>query len=495
LAARQTAHKYERYWGESMAPTKKQNGDVENDLAAARAYIEKLEALTREGKRNEKARQESEEQFRNVIHASPMGIHVYELQGDSRLVFTGANPAADSILQVDNSEFIGKTIEEAFPPLATTEVPDRYRRAAAEGTYWHTEQIIYEDDHIQGAFEVSAFQTSPGKMAAMFLDVTERKRAEEKLRVSEEKYSNLFHRSRDAIIIYDLEGGIVDTNKQASDLFGYTAGEFATLRVIDLHPPEALRTAAEALAVVSRDGAVRFEIDLTKKDGKVFPAEVSASLFDAGHRKLVQGIIRDITDRKLAFTRLQRSLYGTLAAISRIVEERDPYTYGHQQRVAHLARALAEEMELPEDRVESIYVAAAAHDIGKISIPAEILSTPRVLSETERGFIERHPRVGSDILRNVDFPWPVADIVLQHHERLDGSGYPAGLAGEDILPEARILSVADVVEAMSSHRPYRPRLDEGESLDEISRFSGVLYDPEVVEVCLFLFREKGYQFE
>ncbi|MGD8717359.1 MAG: PAS domain S-box protein [Candidatus Zixiibacteriota bacterium] len=477
-----------------MATDKKRKGGATEELVAARKYIRELEALTREGKRIEEARRESEEQFKNVVQASPMGIHMYELK-NGRLIFTGANPAADSILRLDNSEFIGKSIEDAFPPLVETEVPERYRQAAALGTYWHSEQIIYEDDRIEGAFEVSAFQTSPGKMAAMFLDVTKRKRAEEKLRVSEEKYSNLFHRSRDAIIIHDLEGTIIDTNKQASDLFGYSTREFAALRIIDLHPPEGSKASAEAFEAVSRHGAVRFEIDFLKKDGDAFPAEVSASLFDAGRRRVVQGIVRDITERKLAFSRLQKSLYGTLAAISRIVEERDPYTFGHQQRVARLARALAEGMELDPDRVESVYVAAAAHDIGKISIPAEILSTPRVLSETERGFIERHPRVGSDILRNVEFPWPVADIVLQHHERLDGSGYPLGLTGDDILTEARILSVADVVEAMSSHRPYRPRLDEGESLAEIARFSGVLYDPEVVEVCLHLFQEKGYQFE
>jgi PAS domain S-box-containing protein/putative nucleotidyltransferase with HDIG domain len=448
-----------------------------------------------ERKRAEEALRESEERFRNVVESSPMGVHMYELAPDGRLIFIGANRAADEILAVDNSQFIGKTLEEAFPPLAGTEVPERYRLAAAQGELWHTEQIVYEDEQIKGAFGVTAFQTSPGRMAAMFLDVTERKRAEEALRESEEKYSNLFHHSRDAVIIHDLEGAVLDSNEQASDLFGYTREEFASLSVEDLHPPEALAASREAFGRISREGFIRFEIDFQKKDGSVFPAEVSSSLFEIAGKKVIQGIPRDITERKRAYERLQQSLYGTIKAISKIVEERDPYTSGHQSRVAALARAIAGEMGLSEDRVEGIFVAASAHDIGKISIPAEILSKPGQLTEMELNIIKAHTEVGHEILKNVEFPWPVTEVVLQHHEHLDGSGYPAGLGGDDILLEARILCVADVVEAMSSHRPYRPHLGEGKGFEEITQYRGVRYDADAVDACLRLFREKGFLFE
>ena len=192
---------------------------------------------------------------------------------------------------------------------------------------------------------------------------------------------------------------------------------------------------------------------------------------------------------------LQKSLDGTIAAIAIIVESRDPYTSGHQQRVTTLACTIAREMGLAENRIDGIRMAATIHDIGKISVPSEILSKPGKLGETEFELIKRHPQVGYDILKEVKFPCQVARIVLQHHERMDGSGYPAGLSGENILLEARILSVADVVEAIASHRPYRPALGIDEALAEISLNKEILYDPEVVDACLRLFADKGFVFE
>jgi len=177
------------------------------------------------------------------------------------------------------------------------------------------------------------------------------------------------------------------------------------------------------------------------------------------------------------------------------VEVKDPYTAGHQRRVGNLARAIANEMGLPQEQIEGIRMAGLIHDLGKISIPAEILSKPGRLSDFEWGMIKMHPQVGYDILGEIEFPWPVAQMVLQHHERMDGSGYPQGLAGEDILLEAKILGVADVVEAMASFRPYRPARGLDKALEEISQNRGGLYDPEVVDVCLKLFTEKGFAFE
>jgi len=165
---------------------------------------------------------------------------------------------------------------------------------------------------------------------------------------------------------------------------------------------------------------------------------------------------------------------------------------GHQQRVADLARSIATEMGLSADRQDFIRTASSIHDIGKIAVPAEILSKPTKLTDLEFGLIKTHSQSGYDILKDIEFPWPVADVVLQHHERMDGSGYPHGLKGENISLEARILAVADVVEAITSHRPYRPALGIDVALEEISRNRGILYDADVVDACLKLFREKGY---
>jgi putative nucleotidyltransferase with HDIG domain len=173
---------------------------------------------------------------------------------------------------------------------------------------------------------------------------------------------------------------------------------------------------------------------------------------------------------------------------------RDPYTAGHQQKVVQLASAIAREMGLAEEQIEGLSVAGALHDIGKINIPAELLSKPGKLSKIEFEIIKTHAQVGFAILQGIDFPWPVAVAVAQHHERMDGSGYPFGLSGPDIILEARIMAVADVVEAMASHRPYRASLGIDRALEEISRNRGILYDAESVDACVRVFTEKGFTF-
>jgi len=210
----------------------------------------------------------------------------------------------------------------------------------------------------------------------------------------------------------------------------------------------------------------------------------------------------DIREREHAEEQLQQTLESLRKAVSATVqvmvsavETRDPYTAGHQLRSANLAQAIATEMGLPQDKIEGIRMAGSIHDIGKLSIPAEILSKPTKLSEIEFSLIKEHARQGYEILKNVESPWPLAEIVRQHHERMDGSGYPRNLKRTEILIEARILAVADVVEAMASHRPYRPGLGIDLALSEIEKNRGIFYDDAVADACLRLFREKGFQLE
>ena len=186
---------------------------------------------------------------------------------------------------------------------------------------------------------------------------------------------------------------------------------------------------------------------------------------------------------------------GTIQALVAMVEMRDPYTSGHQRRVANLAPAIAAEMGLSSELIEGIRMAGAIHDIGKIAVPAEILSKPGKITETEFEMIKAHSQIGYNILKEIEFPWPIAKIVLQHQERIDGSGYPAGLSDGKIILEARILAVADVVEAMSSHRPYRPALGIDTALEGIFKNRDILYDSDVVDACVKLFRERGFKFE
>jgi len=200
---------------------------------------------------------------------------------------------------------------------------------------------------------------------------------------------------------------------------------------------------------------------------------------------------RRAEELKASYEKIQMILDGTVLAMSRIVESRDPYTAGHQQQVTQIASIIAEKISLPPDRVEAIRISAALHDIGKISVPSEILTKPSRLTDLERELVKTHSQNAYDILKAIDFPYPIADIILQHHERMDGSGYPQGLKGEEILLEARIVAVADVLEAMSAHRPYRPALGIEAAMEEITRHRGLLYDENVVDACLEIYRENG----
>lgn len=212
------------------------------------------------------------------------------------------------------------------------------------------------------------------------------------------------------------------------------------------------------------------------------------------NKRLIKKFEKKVLDLEKSEKRLRKTMEDTIYTIGKIAETRDPYTAGHQKNVSQIATFIAQEIKLPQDKIEGIRIASLVHDIGKISLPAGILNKPTKLSETEYSLIKDHSQVGYDILKSIDFPWPIAQIVLQHHERLNGSGYPNNLKSNKILLEAKIIGVADVVEAMSSHRPYRPALGIDKALEEISQNKGILYDPEVVDVCLKLFKRKEFKF-
>jgi PAS domain S-box-containing protein/putative nucleotidyltransferase with HDIG domain len=331
----------------------------------------------------------------------------------------------------------------------------------------------------------------------------ERSQAADKLRRSEERYRTLFEDSKDAIYINDAEGDLVDFNQSTMDLLGYSKEDLIGMdtKAVFVNTDQ-YDTLQEELA---QAGSVKdFEARLRNKDGSEMDCLITSTVRKTRDNNILgyQGIIRDITElmggrKKLekALGKLGKALRGTIQAMAITVETRDPYTAGHQRRVTRLAIAIAIEIGLSEDQIQGISLAGLIHDIGKISVPGEILSKPGAMSENELSIIRDHAKVGHDILKPIDFPWPIARIVQQHHERMDGTGYPGGISGEDILIEARIMAVADVVEAMASHRPYRPALGIDVALEEISKNRGLLYDSKVVDACLELIKNKGYQLE
>ncbi|MDD5057002.1 MAG: PAS domain S-box protein [Sideroxydans sp.] len=354
------------------------------------------------------------------------------------------------------------------------------------------------DGHAQ-EFQIALTDISAMRLNQQLLE------SEERLRVATET-------ARDAIIMLEAESGAITTwNHAAETIFGYTRDEALGQVLHDFLVPQRFREQARsgmAHFAASGEGAAvnkTSELIARHKNGNEFPIELSLSAMQIDGKWFASGIARDITQRKQTeaalinaleqnqqhLAQMRDSLEDTVKAISSIVEVRDPYTSGHQVRVAALAAAIAKQMSLPEEQVHAIYLAGVVHDLGKIQIPAEILSKPGKLNAIEFRYIKTHAQAGFDILKDIKFPWPIAQMVLQHHERLDGSGYPQGLKDGDILPEARILAVADVVEAMSSHRPYRPGLGMEAALAEIGRGSGQQFDAAVVAACCKVVRDNG----
>jgi PAS domain S-box-containing protein/putative nucleotidyltransferase with HDIG domain len=312
------------------------------------------------------------------------------------------------------------------------------------------------------------------------------------------------------ITVVNLDGRIVFANQRAQEILGLNADKITGLTYdappwpITDHEGNPFPGANQPLVQVLTSGnpvhGVRYAIN--SDDGRrIYLSVNGAPIFgESGHISEVVFSIDDVTEQRHAeekisetIEKLKRSIDDTIRAMAMIAETRDPYTAGHQERVANLSVAIAEDLNLLPEKINGIRMAGMIHDIGKVKIPAEILSKPGKLSNLEFSLIKVHAEVGYDILRSIEFPYPVAQIAYQHHERVDGSGYPRGLKGDEIVMEARIIAVADVVEAMASHRPYRPALGIDAALEEIEKNRGVLYDDTVAEACLRLFREKGFQ--
>ena len=332
-----------------------------------------------------------ESRFRASYENTPLGIRLYHLYDDDRLMFETYNASADKLLGIDHSTRVNMEVEQAFPAIVGTELPVRLREVATTGVPWSTQQLAYQDNEISGIFDVRAFRTEPNTVAVMFENITARRQQEEQL----------------AAYRTELE------------------------RMVEERTRELLRASAE------RDSVTAIAV--------------------------------------------------------RLVEARDPYTAGHQRRVAELVGELCLELGLPDDEAADAAIAAQLHDIGKVSIPSDILSKPAALTETEYMLVQEHPETAYQILESANMGGSIAQIVREHHERMDGSGYPRGLQGDEICMGARIIGVADVVEAMASHRPYRASKGIDVALAEIEQFCGTLYDADVVRCCVGLFRD-GFAF-
>jgi len=344
-------------------------------------------------------------------------------------------------------------------------------------------------------------------------DVSERRKADIAIREGERRYRLLAENVSDVVWVTDMNLRPTYFSPSVTRLMGCSVEEAMAGTAETGLTPESLEAAADALAAARTleerepgraSGEGTLELEFRCKDGSTVWADTTVSFLrdSAGRPVEILGVLRDISERRRveerlreSLSKLERTMEGTIQVMASIVETKDGYTAGHQRRVSQLAYAIARELGLSIDRCYAVRTAALLHDLGKISLPTDILAKPGRLTETEFALIKIHPQAAYEILKNIESFEEIAEIVLQHHERMNGSGYPLGLHGEQIVPEARILAVSDVVEAMSSHRPYRPALGIEKALEEISLNSGRLYDADTVRACLELFNDKGFAFE
>jgi len=475
------------------------------EIERLRRRIAALEAVETEQKQSQEELRQSEKRVETIFRAAPIGIGVV-----TNRVLMEVNTRICEMTGYSREELVGSSARILYSTQDDFEYvgAEKYRQIDEKGTGAVETRWMKKDgtiiDVLLSSTPIDVSDRSRG-VTFTALDITDRKQAEEQIRQSEQQFQGLVETLNDWIWEVDQNGIYTYVSPKVRDLLGYEPEEVLGKTPFDLMPIEEARRVQgifEQLQAV-RQPVIALENINHHKDGHLVVLETSGiPFFDAeGHLQGYRGVDRDITDRKHAEEELERSyrqlretFIETVNALASTVEMKDPYTAGHQRWATRLACAIAKEMGLSEEQIEGIRMAGLIHDIGKINIPAEILSKPGQLSAIQYNMVKIHAQVGCDILREIKFPWPVAKIVLQHHERWDGSGYPERLSGEEIILEARILAVADTVEAMSSHRPYRIAHGIDSALEEISQNRDTLYDPAVVDACLTLF-EKGFRFD
>jgi PAS domain S-box-containing protein/putative nucleotidyltransferase with HDIG domain len=462
------------------------------------------EAIIRREKTNaEKMLELSRENFRHSLDDSPLGVRIVTAAGD--LIYT--NQEMLNIYGYDSIEELKTTSrEKRYTPesYAAYQIRKAKRLRGEHVPSCYEVSIVRKDGRIRDleVFRKQVLWNGELQFQSLYSDITRRKQAEKNLRVSEERYRDVVENAHESIII--TQGlKVVFANKAAADNTGYSIEALKSGLFTNFIHPDDIKLVSDyhLRRLNGEDVPSVYSFRIICKDGIVKWVELNATIIQWEKKPATLNFLNDITERKLldeerseSYKRTRETLEATVNSIAMIVETRDPYTTGHQLRVSHLARDIAMQMCLTTDQKEFISTAAIIHDIGKLSIPSEILSKPTKLSALEFELIKTHSQSGYNILKDIKFPWPVATVILQHHERINGTGYPQKLKGDEILLEAKIVSVADVVEAISSHRPYRPTLGINFALEEITKNRGILYDANIVDNCLKLFKDKTYTF-
>ena len=442
---------------------------------------------------------QSELRYRRLFESAQDGILILDFQSGQ---IQDANPFIINLLGFSLEELAGKELWE-IGCFVDKELALRAYQELQKNNYIRYEDLplknkrgkILDVEFVSNVYDVDGEKV----IQCNIRDVTERKSLSNAKNSSELRYRRLFESAQDGILILDFRSGkIVDANPFIIKLLGFSLEELAGKELWEIGFMVDKELAINAYQELQNKNFIRYDdLPLRNKQGRIINVEFVSNVYDVAGEKVIQCNIRDISDRKnlLEYQHaISLSMEEMVDALVAMVETRDPYTAGHQARVAELAVAIASELHFPPNNLAGLKMSALVHDIGKFTVSSDVLTKPTPLSDFEIEMLRSHSHEGYNILKLIRFPWPVAQTVLQHHERLDGSGYPAGLKGDSISEEARIIGVADTVEAMSSYRPYRAAMGQKVALEYIEHERGRLFDPKIVDICLKLFREKGFKF-
>jgi PAS domain S-box-containing protein/putative nucleotidyltransferase with HDIG domain len=444
------------------------------------------------------ALRDSEEQCRTITENI---TDVVWTMDPRTMMFSYVSPSVEGLLGFTPAEMKSRSVTAAMTPESANEmsglIEERAERFASgtepeDRSYSEEVEQPCKDGSTVWTEVVTRFHrnTASGEVEVLGVtrDISERKKAEDRLGV----FAELLEASPAAVTVHTPDGGFVYANERAVEMHGYTREEFLALNLREVDVPESAQLIQERIHQIAEHGEASFEVAHFRKDGSILPLAVNARIASWDGRPVILSIATDITQRKELEAVQREMVTSVIDVLGSVSEMRDPYTAGHQRRVAQIASEIAREMGMSDQDITEIRMAGLMHDVGKMAIPAEILAKPTALSEMEYALIKAHSEAGYNIIRSAHMQGPIAEFVCQHHERCDGSGYPSGLTGDQLLVGSKVLMVADVVEAMMSHRPYRAALGQEAALAEIERGAGTLYDVDVADACLRVFRERGF---
>ena len=486
-----------------MTKNKLSNFEHARKIKSPARNYDKFQALNLKIKTLESGIKNSEELYKKLIMTSNDAIFIVDKEGT---IIFNSEKAIGLFGYEKGQNMYGINLTDLVIKSEKQRIFDDIKRVFKEGFIGNLQYTFLKSNNkkftgLVNAAKIKGTFETPFAFIMTLKDITKQKEMD----IKEELYKLIFNKVNDGIVLHTVEnkkvGKFFDANEIACKMVGYEKEELLNKTPFDLYAKISKKEINSLIEKFNTEETVKFETQIQRKDKTKFICEVNSQIIQYKNKPAVLSIVRDITEKKSIEKEVHNNLIvikkildGIINAMEKLVERKDRYTVGHQRRTAELSKFIAKKMGFSEKEIEGIYIAALIHDIGKIFISGKILNKIGKLTKREYEIIKRHPEEGYDILKTIYFPWPIAEIIYQHHERINGSGYPKKLKGNQILTQAKIIGIADVIEAMTFERPYRKGLGINKALEEIEKNKGILYDKKISELCINIFKTGEFRF-